>query len=103
VIQEALTNVIRHAPTARARVVVRYERDVIGLVISNDAPPAALASTTAARSTGLLADGESSEGCGLVGMRERLALYGGTLHAGPRREGGFEVAARLPALSSEAL
>ena len=90
VIQEALTNVIRHAPAARARVVVRFDSDVVVLVISNDASPVPTAGT------------DRHDGRGLVGMRERLALYGGTVRAGPRPGGGFEVTARLPALSLEA-
>jgi signal transduction histidine kinase len=85
IVQEALANASKHAGDARARVVVRYEPRAVELEIADDghgvnghAPP-----------------GDGS-GHGLVGMRERAALYGGTLQAGRRDEGGFEVRARLP-------
>ena len=85
IVQEALTNVIEHAGHATATVVVRYRREDVEVEISDDgagAPP-------------LSANGVGA-GHGLVGMRERVALYGGELHAGPRPEGGFSVRARLP-------
>jgi signal transduction histidine kinase len=81
IVQEALTNVIKHAGAARVQVVLRYEPDGLGVSVRDDgrgslAPP-----------TG---------GHGLLGMRERVDLFGGELRVGPRTEGGFEVAARLP-------
>ncbi|MDP8908648.1 MAG: sensor histidine kinase [Chloroflexota bacterium] len=82
VLQEALTNCRKHALGASAVVVIRYEHDCVELQIENergDVPVSA-------------ADG----GHGLIGMRERVALYGGTLAAGPRPDGGFAVRARLP-------
>jgi signal transduction histidine kinase len=97
VVQEALTNVIKHAPSAQARVSVRYARDVVELRISNGAislPPARSSCDGEESNAG----GGNSTGRGLVGMRERLALYGGTVRAAPRPGGGFEVAARLPTL-----
>ena len=81
IVQEALTNVLRHAGPARAHVVVRYGARGLELEISDDGggPP------------------ESSHGGhGLVGMRERVALYGGNFDAGARDGGGFVVRARLP-------
>jgi signal transduction histidine kinase len=81
VVQEALTNALKHAGPATARVTVIYEPQTLRLEISDDGP------------------GTSSEpdgGHGLVGMRERLALYGGRVEAGPRPGGGFSVRARLP-------
>jgi signal transduction histidine kinase len=83
IVQEALTNALKHAGPGRAEVSVSYG-DVLELEITND---------------GLDGDGDGdaeSGGQGLVGMRERVALFGGTLEAGPRRGGGFAVRARLP-------
>ncbi|MFN8185625.1 MAG: histidine kinase [Gaiellales bacterium] len=81
IVQEALTNVRRHARAARARVVVRFEDDALGLEITDD---------------GTAASEPAVPGHGLLGMRERARLCGGVLSAGPREGGGFEVIARLP-------
>ena len=81
VAQEALTNVLRHAPGAAARVSADYGRDRITVTVTDDGP-------------GRTAATEGS-GRGLVGMRERVALYGGELEAGPAPAGGFRVVARL--------
>jgi signal transduction histidine kinase len=81
IVQEALTNALKHAGPARAEVVVRYADDRLELEIVNDG---------AAEPNG------ASSGHGLVGMEERVALYGGKLEAGPRREGGYAVRAELP-------
>jgi signal transduction histidine kinase len=81
--QESLTNVRRHAASAPTRVRVRYGEDSLELEIAN-APGAG---------NGTVAHGS---GHGLIGMRERARLYGGTLEAGPSAEGGFVVRARLP-------
>jgi signal transduction histidine kinase len=87
-IQEALTNAIKHAGGARARVVVQYEPTMLELEVSDDGVgPAATAH-------------ENDSGHGLIGMRERLRLYGGELRSGRRRGGGFAVSARIP-LESE--
>jgi signal transduction histidine kinase len=83
VVQEALTNALKHAAAARASVcVVVGERDV-ELTVSD---------------TGRGVDDPEVDGAGygLRGMAERVALYGGELRAGPRPAGGFEVAARIP-------
>jgi signal transduction histidine kinase len=86
--QEALTNVLKHAGRARARLVVRYEPDAVHLEIDDDGRGAAVVAGGAPfRSNGT--------GHGLVGMRERAALYGGALEAGPRPGGGYRVAATL--------
>ena len=85
IVQEALTNVIKHAGQVRATVVVRYSGDAITVEVDNDAPVHG-----DARPAG------STVGHGLVGMRERVAMYDGDLHAGPCPSGGFHVAARLP-------
>jgi len=82
-VQESLTNVRKHGgPGARAAVVLRYRPDALVLTITDDGRGAAAASDGA--------------GHGLVGMRERAAVYGGTLQAGPRPGGGYRVTARLP-------
>ena len=83
IVQEALTNALRHAGGASARVVVRYEPDALELEIADDGP-------------GPTEDPEASGGHGLIGMRERVQLFGGELDAGPRAGGGFLVRARLP-------
>ncbi len=86
IVQEALTNAIKHAGSAQARVAVSYEPNEVVLSIEDDGE-------------GPREDYELSEtggGHGLVGMRERVALYGGLVQAGRRRGGGFAVRARLP-------
>jgi signal transduction histidine kinase len=80
IVQEALTNARKHADGAQTQVAVRYSRETLELEIKNDGEFA----------------GEREGGHGLVGMRERVALYGGELEAGPRAEGGFAVQVRLP-------
>ena len=84
-VQEALTNAIKHAGSARAEVRVRVDADELELVVRDTGRPPP-------RSHVL----EDGSGHGLVGMRERVALYGGELRAAPRAEGGFEVHARIP-------
>jgi signal transduction histidine kinase len=85
VIQEALTNVIKHAAPTSARVEVHYLPEAVELVVADTGP---------GDSRTLQPDGGS--GHGLVGMHERVAMFGGRLHAGPCANGGFEVTARLP-------
>lgn len=80
IVQEAVTNVIRHASAPTLRVDVTYAADAIDLRIENDGPVSRA----------------STAGRGLVGMRERAALFGGTLDAGPIPAGGFLVRAHLP-------
>jgi signal transduction histidine kinase len=80
-VQEGLTNALKHAGPARARVTVRYGRGEIDIEVSDDGRG------TASNDGG---------GHGLVGMRERAALFGGTLQAGPRAEGGYALHATLP-------
>jgi signal transduction histidine kinase len=87
VVQEALTNVRKHAPGAETRVDVRCLRDRIELSVENDYP---------AVGNGKIEDAARRPGYGLVGMRERVALYGGALKAGPQETGGFAVQATLP-------
>ena len=87
IVQEALTNALRHGGAGRARVVVRYGEHDLELQVTdegrgNGSPPVG-------RSQG-------AQGRGLLGMKERVALFGGELHAGPASNGGFTVDARLP-------
>ena len=85
IVQEALTNTLKHAGSARATVRVRYDDEAVEVQVRDerlDGP---------ARSSGSAPGG----GNGLVGMRERVHLLGGTLTAGPV-EGGWCVVARLP-------
>jgi signal transduction histidine kinase len=82
ILQEAVTNVLRHAGPARVAVSVAYGRDALVLRVADDG-----------RGSG---DGDHGAGQGIVGMRERAALLSGELTAGPRLGGGFQVLARLP-------
>jgi signal transduction histidine kinase len=84
-VQEGLTNAMKHARATRAEVVVRYGDGAVELLVSDDG--------RGATDGGGPAD---TGGHGLVGMRERVAVYGGELEAGPRPEGGYALRARLP-------
>jgi signal transduction histidine kinase len=83
-VQEGLTNALKHADATSADVVVRYSDGHIEVVVSDD---------------GRGAGGGDGGGHGLVGMRERVSVYGGELDAGPRPEGGYRLRARLPLAS----
>jgi signal transduction histidine kinase len=85
VVQEALTNVVRHAGSTRARLDVRAGDDSVAIRVEDDGPAA-----------GWQQPASSGGGHGTIGMRERLELYGGTLSAGPRAGGGWRVEAQLP-------
>ena len=80
-VQEGLTNTLKHSGASKAEVVVSYGDGQVELTISDDGPGGA---------------GGESGGHGLVGMRERVSVYGGELEAGPREGGGFRLRARLP-------
>jgi signal transduction histidine kinase len=82
IVQEALTNVVRHAGAGTATVAINYRGRDLEVRVDDDGRGAAEPSTAG--------------GNGLVGMRERAAAIGGELRAGPREEGGFQVYARLP-------
>ena len=83
IVQEALTNVVKHAQTGASRVVVTYGDDALCLEITDDGRGAAAAVPATA-------------GHGMAGMAERASLYGGEFHAGPLPGRGFRVAVRLP-------
>jgi signal transduction histidine kinase len=81
IVQEALTNTLRHAQATRADVTLSYTADALDVEV---------------RDNGRAAPGNGAGGHGLVGMRERAALLGGTLEAGPQSGGGYRVHAHLP-------
>ena len=78
--QEALTNALKHAGRARAVVRVHYGAEALELEVADDGVGAT----------------NGDGGHGLIGMRERAAVFGGTIEAGPRQGGGYVVHARLP-------
>ena len=80
-VQEGLTNALKHADATHAEVLLRYDGDQVEVVVRDD---------------GRGAGKGDGGGHGLVGMRERVLVSGGELHAGPRPDGGFELRARLP-------
>ncbi|XVQ81744.1 sensor histidine kinase [Microbispora siamensis] len=82
IVQEALTNVVRHAGTGHCRVAIDFGDEELSVEVVDDG-------------CGATGNG-SAHGFGIVGMRERVGLLNGHLSAGPRSEGGFRVAARLP-------
>ncbi|WP_233604709.1 sensor histidine kinase [Micromonospora sp. HM5-17] len=91
VVQEALTNTIKHARASTVDVRVRYLRRELEVEVSDDgrAVPTGWGRTSA------------GGGLGLIGMRERVAAHDGTLEAGPRAGGGFRVRARFPIAPAE--
>jgi signal transduction histidine kinase len=89
IVQEALTNVLEHAPGALTRVNVRWLPDALEIHVTDSGP-------------GPRRPGAPEEaGQGIIGMRERVALYGGDIRTGRRRGGGFEVHVRLPLEASD--
>jgi signal transduction histidine kinase len=80
IVQEALTNTLKHAHASRAEVSLRYTDRGLEVEVLDDGVAGAWA----------------GRGRGIVGMRERTAMLGGELSAGPRPAGGFEVRARMP-------
>jgi signal transduction histidine kinase len=80
-VQEGLTNALKHARAKQAEVMVRYSGGHVELMVTDDGPGGG--------------DGEKG-GHGLVGMRERVSVYGGELEAGPRAGGGYRLRATLP-------
>jgi signal transduction histidine kinase len=83
VVQEALTNTIKHASGAAAAVTIGHHGDWLEIEVTDTGGEPGAGS-------------ESGEGRGLIGLRERLAVYGGTLEAGRRIGGGYRVKARVP-------
>ncbi|MFC8131114.1 sensor histidine kinase [Streptomyces sp. NPDC057302] len=90
IVQEALSNVMRHAPGARTTITVTLDEENLLILVVNGPPTAKPDSLE-----------HSGTGHGLVGMRERVRLVGGTVDAGPLPDGGFRVAAQLPLLKKD--
>lgn len=88
VVQESLTNVVKHAGGSAADVRVRFLDHGLELEVSDDGRGRSASRVSAAATAGA--------GFGLVGMRERVAVHGGEFEAGPRRDGGFRVRAHFP-------
>jgi signal transduction histidine kinase len=84
IVQESLTNTLKHAFASHVTVRVRHSGDAVEVEVTDDGVGAAL----------------HGEGRGLIGMRERVALYGGELDAGSRAGGGYGVRARIPVAAS---
>jgi signal transduction histidine kinase len=89
IVQEALTNSLKHAGLARATVRLRYDADALDVRVADDGRGAAAALLGSDRVG-------AESGHGLIGMRERVNLYGGEFEAAPRPEGGYAVHARIP-------
>ena len=83
IVQESLTNTLKHAGRTHAQVKLDYEPDWLGIDVLDEG-------------RGVAAGASVGGGRGLLGMRERVMIFGGELQAGPRAEGGFAVHARLP-------
>jgi signal transduction histidine kinase len=81
-VQEGLTNALKHAQASRADVTVRYSDGEVQLVVADNGKGSS--------------NGSTDGGHGLVGMKERVSVYGGDLEAGPAPAGGFVLRARLP-------
>jgi signal transduction histidine kinase len=84
IVQEALTNALKHGGARPTTVFIRYGIDDLEIDVTNEGPAPPLVPPA------------SGVGHGLVGMRERVSMFGGTFTAGPRPEGGFEIEARIP-------
>jgi signal transduction histidine kinase len=100
IVQEALTNAVRHGGDGRARVVVRYGEHDLELQIHNGVEPPSAAAGPFRPADSPVGDRQirrsGRPGRGLLGMKERVALFGGELQAGPGPDGGFTVDARIP-------
>jgi signal transduction histidine kinase len=92
IVQEALSNAMRHAPESHVQLHLAYRPDALALEICNDAALKAVPVLAGSGDRAAAGGG----GHGLVGMRERTAMLGGSLDAGPTADGGFRVAAVLP-------
>ena len=99
IMQEALSNAMRHAPGSHVQVYVAYRPDGLALEVRNDGDPKTPQTPSASSAVPVLvASGAQAAGGGhgLVGMRERATMLGGSLETGPTADGGFRVTAVLP-------
>jgi signal transduction histidine kinase len=105
ILQESITNVIRHVGPTRVTVALDYGPDVLEVRVADEGGRVGSgddAASGAPGQRGITANGGSAHpGRGIAGMRERCGLLGGELIAGPRPSGGFEVSARLPLAPAE--
>ncbi|MFF3942735.1 sensor histidine kinase [Streptomyces phaeofaciens] len=90
VVQEALTNAMKHASAQMTHVLVRHHEEHVEIKVTTDAPAAAPATVPVTHKRG------PAGGRGLAGLRARVSMLDGELEAGPRPEGGFEVRATIP-------
>jgi len=97
VVQESLTNVLRHAPGADTRVLLRTEMGRVALVVENTPAPHPPGPQASDAHVGDGEDGPVHRGFGLIGMRDRVTDLGGSFTAGHTPEGGWRVRAELPA------
>ena len=88
IVQESVTNVMKHAPDHTARVVIDIGDDVVDVSVRDRA--------TGSSQTGSRPPGLGATGNGIIGMRERATAVGGSFAAGPAPDGGWDVQARLP-------
>jgi len=84
IVQEALTNALKHGGARPTTVCLRYGVEDLEIDVTSEGP------------TPTVPPSHPGVGHGLVGMRERVSMFGGVFRAGPRPEGGFEVKARIP-------
>jgi signal transduction histidine kinase len=91
IIQESLTNTLKHARASRVQVLLEYRPDSLHIGVVDDGQPA---SSLRPRRT------LAGAGLGTISMRERVTMFGGDLHLGPEPDGGWRVAARLPTTTS---
>jgi signal transduction histidine kinase len=96
IVQEALTNVSRHAGPASASVHLCYTPDALEIRVDDDGVGISNGKHTS-NGNGNSTTADAGRGLGLIGMRERVTALGGRLHAGPRDTGGFQVRAEIPA------
>ena len=96
IVQEALTNVLKHAGPARAEVTVGCADSAVTIEVTDDGPANPAPPAVKGEGEGGMGRLAGGGGQGLAGMRERVAVFGGDLRAGPRPGGGFAVCARLP-------
>jgi signal transduction histidine kinase len=106
IVQEAVTNVVRHSGARCCRVSIDYGAEQLSLEIVDDgrsavSPHGPHATHAPQGALGTLGAASQGAGFGITGMRERVSLLHGEFHAGPRPEGGFRVAARLPLPQTE--
>jgi len=100
VVQEALTNVLKHAGTCRTEVGLDFDGDVLVVTVTDDGRPSSRPQPSPPVDDRNGDGTGNGAGHGLIGMRERVAVVGGTLEAGPVPGGGFAVSARLPLTES---